>query len=92
MVFTCESPSLVLTYDSVIGLHSLWKVTRARPEVLYSADVVQYVCSAVPIKLGLFMSILCSFMLLIMTLKYQFIFLLSINSGKCQNTQNQQEF
>ena len=33
VVFTCDSPALVMLYDSVIGLHSLWTVTQAKQEV-----------------------------------------------------------
>ncbi|XP_044177050.1 anaphase-promoting complex subunit 1-like isoform X2 [Acropora millepora] len=32
VVFCCSDPHLVLTYDSVIGLHSLWEITKAKPE------------------------------------------------------------
>ncbi|CAH3188191.1 unnamed protein product, partial [Porites evermanni] len=32
VVFTCSDPALVMTYDSVIGLHSVWEVTKAKPE------------------------------------------------------------
>ena len=35
MVFTCSDPALVMTYDSVIGLHSVWEVTKAKPEVSF---------------------------------------------------------
>ena len=35
VVFTCSDPALVMTYDSVIGLHSVWEVTKARPEVSF---------------------------------------------------------
>ena len=33
LVFTCSDPPLVMTYDFVIGLHSVWHVTKARAEV-----------------------------------------------------------
>ena len=33
VVFCCSDPHLVMTYDSVIGLHSLWEITKAKPEV-----------------------------------------------------------
>jgi len=32
VVFCCSDPHLVMTYDSVIGLHSLWEITKAKPE------------------------------------------------------------
>ena len=35
VVFTCSDPALVMTYDSVIGLHSVWEVTEAKPEVSF---------------------------------------------------------
>ena len=35
VVFTCSDPALVMTYDSVIGLHSVWEVTKAKPEVSF---------------------------------------------------------
>ena len=35
VVFTCSDPPLVMTYDSVIGLHSVWEVTKAKPEVCF---------------------------------------------------------
>ena len=46
MVFCCSDPHLVMTYDSVIGLHSLWEITKAKPEVCsvksvcFSVDVI----------------------------------------------------
>jgi len=33
VVFSCSDPPLVMTYDFVIGLHSVWHVTKARAEV-----------------------------------------------------------
>ena len=35
VVFTCSDPALVMTCDSVIGLHSVWEVTKAKPEVSF---------------------------------------------------------
>ena len=35
VVFTCSDPALVMTYDSVIGLHSVWEVTKAKPKVSF---------------------------------------------------------
>ncbi|KAL9954101.1 hypothetical protein ACROYT_G041596 [Oculina patagonica] len=32
VVFTCSDPPLVMTYDFVIGLHSVWHVTKAKAE------------------------------------------------------------
>ena len=46
VVFCCSDPHLVMTYDSVIGLHSLWEITKAKPEVCsvksvcFSVDVI----------------------------------------------------
>ena len=33
MVFSCSDPPLVMTYDFVIGLHSVWHVTKATAQV-----------------------------------------------------------
>ena len=33
VVFTCSDPPLVMTYDFVIGLHSVWHATKAKAEV-----------------------------------------------------------
>ncbi|XP_068728740.1 anaphase-promoting complex subunit 1-like [Montipora capricornis] len=32
VMFTCSDPPLVMTYDSVVGLHSVWEITKAKPE------------------------------------------------------------
>ncbi|KAJ7330710.1 Anaphase-promoting complex subunit 1 [Desmophyllum pertusum] len=32
VVFTCSNPPLVMTYDCVIGLHSVWNVSKAKAE------------------------------------------------------------
>ena len=33
VVFSCSDPPLVMTYDFVIGLHSVWHVTKATAQV-----------------------------------------------------------
>jgi hypothetical protein len=33
IVFTSEEPSICMLYDSRTGLHSVWKVRKALPEV-----------------------------------------------------------
>jgi hypothetical protein len=33
IVFTSEEPSICMLYDSKTGLHSVWKVRKALPEV-----------------------------------------------------------
>jgi len=33
IVFASEDPSLLLTYDTMTGVHSAFKVRKARPEV-----------------------------------------------------------
>ena len=33
VVFSCSDPPLVMTYDFVIGLHSIWHVTKATAQV-----------------------------------------------------------
>ena len=33
IVFSCEDPSMLLMYDSVMGVHSIWNIRRAKPEV-----------------------------------------------------------
>ncbi len=35
IVFTCEEPSLVMTYDKVSGLHTIWALRRAKQDVSY---------------------------------------------------------
>ena len=40
MAFACSHPPLVMTYDFVIGLHSVWHVTKAKAEVsIYVDDI-----------------------------------------------------
>lgn len=34
LVFTCEDPSLVMTYDRVLGVHAVWTLRRAKPDVI----------------------------------------------------------
>lgn len=33
VVFACSDPPLVMTYDFVIGLHSVWHASKAKAEV-----------------------------------------------------------
>ena len=33
VMFTCSDPPLVMTYDSIVGVHSVWEITKAKPEV-----------------------------------------------------------
>jgi anaphase-promoting complex subunit 1 len=33
IVFTSIEPSLVFTYDTMIGVHSIWRVRKARTDV-----------------------------------------------------------
>lgn len=32
VMFTCSDPPLVMTYDSIVGVHSVWEITKAKPE------------------------------------------------------------
>ena len=33
LVFTSEEPSLVMTYDKILGVHAVWTLRRAKPDV-----------------------------------------------------------
>ena len=35
IIFSNLTPSLVLTYDTMIGVHSAWQIRKARNEVNY---------------------------------------------------------
>ena len=37
ILFTSEKPSLAFTYDTMLGLHSAWRIRRARSEVSHSS-------------------------------------------------------
>ncbi|KAK7104440.1 anaphase-promoting complex subunit 1-like [Littorina saxatilis] len=39
ILFTSENPSLAFTYDTMMGLHSAWRVRQARPEECSSLSV-----------------------------------------------------
>lgn len=44
IVFTSLTPSMALTYDTMVGVHSVWSVRRAKQEVrriMISVDGIQ---------------------------------------------------
>lgn len=39
IVFSCVEPAIVLTYDTMVGVHSVWKVRRARLDVSHQMTI-----------------------------------------------------
>jgi hypothetical protein len=47
IVFTSEEPSVCMLYDSRTGLHSVWKIRKALPEVSAFHQIVLRIMFAV---------------------------------------------